>query len=152
MARVKTKAGRSRIMSAIRSKNTRPELLVRRALWKAGYRFRTHARNLPGKPDLVFSRKQTVVFVHGCFWHMHSEPGCPDSKLPVSRREYWIPKLMKNVERDRRNEQELSNVGWNVITIWECETKEEAYFHKLLQALGPRARAEPRSALCNLHM
>ena len=106
-------------MSRIRSKNTKPELMLRSALFKAGFRYRLHSMTLPGKPDLVFPKFKTVIFIHGCFWHLHEN--CRDGRLPKSKLEYWEPKLKKNVERDIIHKQSLLDAGWIVITVWECE-------------------------------
>lgn len=111
---------RSEQMSRIRSRDTKPEMLVRRALHAAGLRYRLHARDLPGRPDLIFRRARLAVFVHGCFWHQH--PGCERARTPISRREYWIPKFEGNVLRDKRNVAALKASGWTVLVIWECET------------------------------
>ncbi|WP_456649645.1 MULTISPECIES: very short patch repair endonuclease [unclassified Bradyrhizobium] len=109
---------RRRNMQAIRSTNTRPELVVRSLLHARGFRYRLHVRSLPGRPDIVLKRYRTAIFVHGCFWHQH---GCPRSSLPKSRKSYWHPKLSNNVERHKRQVNELRALGWRVITIWECE-------------------------------
>lgn len=110
---------RSEIMSRVRSKDSRPEMLVRRLVFALGYRYRLHRRDLPGCPDLVFAQRKKVIFVHGCFWHRHAR--CPLARLPRSRLEFWIPKLEANKVRDRRNRRELRKTGWQVLTIWECE-------------------------------
>ncbi|MCY3546717.1 MAG: very short patch repair endonuclease [Gemmatimonadetes bacterium] len=112
---------RSALMSRIRSKDTRPEMAVRRLVHGMGYRYRLHAKELPGRPDLVFRPRRKVIFVHGCFWHRHA--GCPADRLPGTRREYWREKLNGNVRRDRRNVLALTDMGWKVLVIWECETK-----------------------------
>ena len=112
---------RSAIMARIKGKNTTPELAVRHAAHKLGLRFRLHRRDLPGCPDLVFARYRLVLFVHGCFWHQHAN--CKRSNIPKSRLEYWSPKLARNIERDRKNIEELQRLGWNVGMIWECETE-----------------------------
>ena len=112
------KTTRSAIMSRVRSKNTGPELTVRRALHQEGYRFRIHRSDLPGKPDLVFPRYRVAVFVHGCFWHRH---GCKRSTMPKSNVEYWADKFRRNVERDCRAVQELEGLGWKTAVIWECD-------------------------------
>ena len=114
---------RSEIMSRVRSKDTRPELLVRKLVHALGYRYRLHARDLPGQPDLVFRRTRKVIFVHGCFWHRHK--GCPLARLPKSRLDFWIPKLEGNRQRDQRNRGALLKDGWKVLTVWECETKDD---------------------------
>jgi DNA mismatch endonuclease (patch repair protein) len=107
-------------MQSIGQKDTGPEMLVRHALHKLGYRYRLHAKNLPGRPDMVFPGKRKVVFVHGCFWHGHD---CPKGKLPKSRPEYWIPKIEANKARDERVIDELKKAGWDAIVIWQCQTK-----------------------------
>lgn len=114
-----TPALRSEIMSRVRSKDTGPEMVVRRMLHKAGYRYRLHVANLPGKPDLVFVGLKKVIFIHGCFWHMHES--CAGSRIPKSRVEFWTAKLSANRERDAKNVSELRQLGWDVLTIWECE-------------------------------
>lgn len=110
---------RSRNMRQIRHKDTKPELIVRRIVTKLGYRYRLHVKSLPGKPDLTFRRIKRVIFVHGCFWHQHS--GCREGRVPQSRTEYWFPKLLRNVERDRSHLAALSAAGWQALIIWECE-------------------------------
>ncbi|HEY1753114.1 MAG TPA: very short patch repair endonuclease [Caulobacteraceae bacterium] len=112
---------RSDLMARIRSTDTAPEMCVRRAFHARGYRFRLHRRDLPGRPDLVFPRLRLVVFVHGCFWHQHV--GCRIASDPKTRREYWVPKLARNVARDQANAAKLSEMGWRTATIWECETR-----------------------------
>ena len=112
---------RSAQMALVRSRDTKPEMRVRKALYAAGLRYRLHGRNLPGAPDLEFRSRRIVVFVHGCFWHRH--PGCSAARLPKSRPEFWEPKLAGNVERDKRTQAELEAQGWTVLIIWECETK-----------------------------
>lgn len=114
---------RSRNMSRIRSKNTKPELAVRRLIFSLGYRYRLHAAALPGKPDIVFPRRRAVIFVHGCFWHLHSE--CNEGRSPRTRQEYWGPKLRRNVERDRETVANLLQQQWKVLEIWECQIKNE---------------------------
>ena len=123
MADVFSKRMRSEVMSRIRSKNTRPERLVRSALHRRGFRFRVHVRALPGKPDIVLQRYSTVVQVRGCFWHRHD---CRDGKMPKTSRNYWKPKLEQNVVRDQRNDRRLRSAGWHVITVWECRLSSRA--------------------------
>ena len=106
-------------MARVRSKNSRPELAVRKLVFGLGYRYRLHARELPGCPDLVFRPRRKVIFVHGCFWHRH--PNCVLARMPKSRLEFWGPKLEGNRERDDRNKKALAREGWKVLTIWECE-------------------------------
>ena len=111
---------RSRVMSAIRGRDTKPELVVRRFLHARGFRYRLHVRGLPGRPDIVLPRHRTVVFIHGCFWHRHRN--CRFAVLPKSNRQFWLAKLSGNVRRDARNSLELRRAGWRVLTIWECST------------------------------
>ncbi len=117
-----TSEGRSRLMSRVRDRNTRPELHVRRALWTDGFRYRLRVRDLPGTPDLVLSKYRLAVFVHGCFWHQH---GCKKSKRPASNREFWNSKFDANISRDARNRTRLEDRGWTVTTIWECKLKSD---------------------------
>ena len=125
---------RSALMARIGSKNTAPEIIVRRVLFAMGYRFRLHRSDLPGKPDIVFAGRRKAIFVHGCFWHAH---GCRIGRPPKSRQEFWLAKLRRNAERDRENEQALWRQGWNVLTIWQCETKELSVLrNKLKSFLG----------------
>ena len=112
---------RSRNMAAIKSKNTKPEMVVRRSLHSMGYRFRLHKRDLPGKPDIVLPKYKIALFVHGCFWHRHE--GCKFSTIPKTRTEFWIKKFRGNVERDKLNQAKLISMGWTPLVIWECETK-----------------------------
>lgn len=127
---------RSRIMRAVRSRDTSPELAVRRYLHAAGLRYRLHDRRLPGAPDLVFPSRRLVVFVHGCFWHQH--PGCPAAARPRSRLEYWARKLDANVARDRRHYEELKAAGWDVEVIWECETRDPDALRRLVERIRKR--------------
>lgn len=112
---------RSYVMSRVKSKDTKPELALRKELFSRGLRYRLHVNNLPGKPDLVFKKYRAVVFVHGCFWHLHN--ACRDGRIPKSKLDYWKPKLERNQERDVINEKTLALSGWSVIIVWECEIK-----------------------------
>ncbi|OBY28314.1 very short patch repair endonuclease [Leisingera sp. JC1] len=123
MADKLTPERRSANMAKIRAKNTKPEMLVRRMVHGMGYRYRLYRKDLPGKPDLVFGPRRKVIFVHGCFWHLHD---CRDGRIPASRRDYWEPKLRRNAERDAEQQAALQAAGWQVLTIWECETKDIA--------------------------
>lgn len=116
-------AARSRNMSRIRSKGMKPEMAVRRIAHRLGYRFRLHRKDLPGTPDLVFPSRRKIVFVHGCFWHQHPDPSCKAAHTPRSNEAYWIPKLTRNAARDHHAREELERMGWQVLEIWECETK-----------------------------
>jgi len=113
-------------MAKVRGKNTKPEMVVRSLIHKLGYRFRLHAKELPGRPDIVFRPKKKVIFVHGCFWHRHPDPQCKLARLPKSRLQFWIPKLEANRARDQASENSLRELGWEVLTIWECELKDMA--------------------------
>ena len=112
---------RSRIMGKIRSKDTAPELVVRRYLHAKGFRYRLHSHKLPGRPDLVLPKYHSVVQVYGCFWHQHPNPSCSDSRVPKSNRNYWEPKLARTRERDESNRKQLQEMGWTVYTVWACE-------------------------------
>lgn len=112
---------RSALMSRIQAKDTRPELIVRRLLWRRGYRFRLHGRKLPGKPDIVLPKWKAAVLVHGCFWHRHE--GCPYFRLPKTRAEFWDDKLGRNRERDAATIAALVGMGWRVAVVWECSIR-----------------------------
>lgn len=114
-----SKTKRSEVMKKIKGKNTKPEKTLRSALFRKGFRFRIHRNDLPGKPDIVFPKYKTVVFVNGCFWHYHED--CREGRIPSTNTEFWKNKLSKNIERDKRNIASLKESGWNVIVIWECE-------------------------------
>ena len=112
---------RSRNMSAIKSKNTKPEIAVRKLLHSMGYRFRLHRKDLPGSPDIVLPKYKTVIFVHGCFWHRHEN--CKYATTPKTRKEFWEKKFRENINRDNLNQANLSLKGWKIIIIWECQLK-----------------------------
>ena len=120
-------------MRSIRSRDTKPELSLRRTLHAKGYRFLTHLTELPGTPDVVFSRRKIALFVHGCFWHGH---GCQNSKIPTANRRYWIDKIAKNRARDSRVRKQLEMADWSVLEVWECEIKRSA-IERVFVALGP---------------
>lgn len=117
-----SREARSERMARVRSKDTKPEMVVRRIVYSLGHRYRLHGRTLPGRPDLVFARRRKVIFVHGCFWHRHGD-ACALTRWPKSRLEFWKPKLEGNQERDHRNERALEQMGWKFLVIWECETQ-----------------------------
>lgn len=119
-----TPSQRSERMSRVRSTDTQPEMVVRRLTHKMGYRYRLHRKDLPGKPDLVFPVRHKVIFVHGCFWHRHDDPHCPLARLPKSRLDFWVPKLESNRRRDILALERLQALGWDVITIWECQIRD----------------------------
>ena len=115
----------------------KPELEVRRLVHSLGYRYRLHRKDLPGKPDLVFGPTRKIIFVHGCFWHGHADRICPDGHTPRSNQDYWVPKLMRNKERDAENIRALTAAGWRVLIVWECETKDKKQLtRKLRKFLG----------------
>jgi DNA mismatch endonuclease (patch repair protein) len=116
---------RSANMQKIKSKGMKPELAIRSLVHGMGYRFRLHRSDLPGKPDLTFPAKRKVIFVHGCFWHQHPDPACKRAHTPRSNNHYWGAKLARNVTRDAEANRLLSASGWNVLTVWECELKDQ---------------------------
>ena len=116
---------RSRNMSAIKSKNTKPEIAVRKVLHSMGYRFRLHRKDLPGSPDIVLPKYKTVIFVHGCFWHRHEN--CKYASTPKTRQEFWNKKFNENINRDKINQENLSSKGWKIIIVWECEIKDKDF-------------------------
>lgn len=135
-----TKEERSERMSRIRSRDTGPELVVRRIVHGMGYRYRLHRSDMPGKPDLVFGPRRKVIFVHGCFWHRHED--CRLARLPKSRLEFWQPKLEANRIRDERNRYELTRKDWGVLVIWECEIKEESRLRQRIREFLGRPGVE----------
>jgi len=124
MVDVVDKETRSRMMSGIRGKDTKPELVARRYLHGRGLRFRLHVASLPGKPDMVFPKYRAVVFVHGCFWHRHRD--CKFATTPATHNEFWVKKLQDNVDRDQYQVNSLQELGWRVLVVWECELREGA--------------------------
>ena len=135
-------AERSTRMALVRSKNTKPELVVRRLAHGLGYRYRLHVRELPGAPDMVFPSRAKVLFVHGRFWHRHA--GCPMARLPKSQLDFWLPKLQGKAQRDLRNIRKLRRLGWGVMVVWECQLRDPKRLAGRLRAfLG--AAASPRS-------
>lgn len=130
MVDVLTKKQRQYCMSRIQGKDTKPEMVVRRLVFALGYRYRLHDKKLPGKPDLVFAGRKKVIFVHGCFWHRHN---CRYGKvIPQTRKEFWKDKLDKNKERDKKNKRKLKQMGWDVLVVWECETRNQRESEKLV--------------------
>lgn len=121
---------RSWNMSRIRSRNTKPEMIVRSLVHRSGYRFRLHRKDLPGTPDIVLPRYRTVIFVHGCFWHRHT--GCSRCSTPSTNQQYWLPKFQRNVAKDKVSQRQLRRMGWRVVVVWECEVKN---IHKLRRKL-----------------
>jgi DNA mismatch endonuclease, patch repair protein len=119
---------RSEVMSKIKGKNTKPEIILRSALFKRGYRFRIHKKDLPGKPDIALPKYRTVIFVHGCFWHYHKD--CREGRIPSSNSNFWKEKLERNISKDKRHIESLESAGWKVIVVWECEI--ERHFEEML--------------------
>ena len=143
-ARVRRRRERSANMARIASADTAPELAVRKLLYRLGYRFRLHRRSLPGTPDICFSGRKKVVFVHGCFWHRHE--GCKRTTTPRTRTSFWKEKFQKNLVRDRANLQDLNQLGWSVMVVWECETADlEDLALRLAGFLGPHRVGRSRS-------
>ncbi len=133
---VETKEHRSWTMSQVKGKDTSIEMAVRRLVRDLGFGYRLYAKDLPGKPDLVFRGRRKVIFVHGCFWHRHPDPACKLARLPKSNVEFWEIKLTKNSERDKRNEVALGSKGWKALNVWECQIKDtEALSRTLAQFL-----------------
>ena len=130
----KSSSARSRNMSRIHSRDTKPEIIVRKILFSLGYRFRLHRRDLPGVPDIVMPGRKIVIFVHGCFWHSHA--GCRRAVTPKSRDSYWVPKLLRNAERDIKVRNELLAMGWRVLWIWECSLSTKAGRERLPDLLN----------------
>lgn len=125
-------------MRSIHSRNTGPELAIRKLIYGLGYRYRLKGIRLPGKPDVIFTKKEKVIFVHGCFWHQHDDPSCPKAHLPKSKQEYWLPKLVRTIERDEENKAKLEQLGWSTLTLWECEIKDMiTTADKVKKFLGP---------------
>lgn len=123
---------RSAMMAAIPSKDTGPEMIVRKLVHSLGYRYRLHSAKLPGKPDLVFPGRHKAIFVHGCFWHRHK--GCPKTSIPMTRIEFWREKFQANVARDRRVKHMLEEDGWNVLVLWQCELGDVKHLKKRLKS------------------
>jgi DNA mismatch endonuclease (patch repair protein) len=134
---------RSEVMSRVKGRDTKPEMRLRRALHAAGLRYRLQAKEVPGRPDIVFRPAKLAIFVHGCFWHRH--PGCEHARTPKSRIDFWEQKLGGNVERDARQVAELQAAGWTVMTLWECETRDDAAIAAFVDAVVRRVAAAKKS-------
>ena len=128
-----TAQARSANMRAIHSKNTKPELVVRKLVHRMGFRYRLHRYDLPGRPDLVFRGRRKVIFVHGCFWHQHKAQNCKIVRQPKSNDGYWLPKLERNEIRDKAHRKALKEAGWEVLVIWECQVRAADQLHRRLQ-------------------
>ena len=137
MVDIVTPERRSQIMANIRSKDMKPEMVVRKTVHRLGYRYRLHRRDLPGTPDLTFPCRKKVIFVHGCFWHWHDAPDCKIARLPKSNPDYWRPKLERTRSRGNKHIENLKSLGWEVLVIWECQLKDkEALIRRLQEFLG----------------
>lgn len=137
MADIFSKNKRSKIMSKISSKNTKPEIVLRKALFEKGYRYRINYKKLPGSPDIVLPKYKTVIFVHGCFWHAHSN--CKEAHLPKTNIEFWRNKINSNIKRDKKTTQLLISLGWNIIIVWECEIKKknmDSLINKIINSIS----------------
>ncbi|MGJ7033718.1 very short patch repair endonuclease [Niabella hirudinis] len=132
MADTFSKTERTKTMSAVKSADTKPEILVRRYLFAQGLRFRKNVSNLPGKPDVVLPKFKTIIFIHGCFWHGHAICG---KTIPESNKQYWTGKISRNIQRDKDNKATLKKMGWRVITIWECQLKNKEVLKQSLSSL-----------------
>jgi len=124
---------RSYNMSRIRSKETKPEVLVRKYLYTKGFRYRKNDNRYPGKPDIILPKYKTAIFINGCFWHMHE--GCSDFVMPETNKAYWEPKLRRNHQKDTENKADLEMLGWKVIVVWECELKKDMFERRMIQLL-----------------
>jgi DNA mismatch endonuclease (patch repair protein) len=129
---------RSARMAQVRSRDTKPELRVRRFLHASGLRYRLHQRVANARPDLVFTARRTVVFVHGCIWHRHPDPTCPLTRTPKSRIDFWTAKFAENMARDTRQQDALAAAGWRVLIIWECQTNDVTRLEALVRAIRTR--------------
>jgi DNA mismatch endonuclease, patch repair protein len=144
MADTRTPEQRRRIMQSVKTRDTGPELAVRRIVYRLGYRYRLNSKKLPGRPDIVLPSRKLAVFIHGCFWHWH---GCAKGQAPKSRLEYWAPKLQANRERDAAQVRALEGLGWRVLTVWQCETRDpEALMGRLKRFLRGASRAASAGA------
>lgn len=120
-------------MQAIKSQNTKPEIIVRKLIYALGYRYRLHKKGMPGKPDIIFNGRRKIIFVHGCFWHQHDSANCKIARIPKSNQEFWIPKLEKTKLRDLNQIEILISQGWKVLLIWECEVKNTEMLTKKIE-------------------
>ena len=132
-------------MSRIRSKDTKPELLVRKFLFSQGFRYRLHNKKVPGNPDIVFAKHKLAIFIHGCFWHGHKN--CSNASTPKSNTGYWVPKIERNMKRDEVSAAEIKKLGWNMITVWECELSPKVIHETLDNLLNKLNRIKKSTAL-----
>ena len=129
---------RSKNMAAIKSKNTKPEIIVRSHLYSLGFRYRIHNKSLPGKPDISNKKKKIAIFINGCFWHSHKD--CKYAVIPKTRTEWWKKKLNKNKKRDKRNLKKLKSMKWNILVLWECEIKNKKFEKKILEFISSHSK------------
>lgn len=136
-----SKQKRSEVMSRIKGKDTKPELILRSQLFRLGFRFRLHQKNLPGKPDIVLPKYHTVIFVHGCFWHNHKN--CKEGRIPSTNSTFWKEKLQHNISKDNKNIKELKKCNWKVIVVWECEIEKhlEKTVKKIIKKIGSTSKS-----------
>lgn len=142
MVDILTSEERSKRMRLIRARDTQPELAVRRLIHGLGYRYRIHVKALPGTPDIVFPARRKVIFVHGCFWHMHAD--CRDGRVPASRVEYWRPKLFRTRDRDEQHKTDLAVLGWEALVVWECELRDMSKVAEKITEFLETVRADQR--------
>ena len=133
MADTLTPSARSERMGRVRGQDTKPEMVVRRLIHGMGYRYRLHAKDLPGRPDIVFRKRKKAIFIHGCFWHRHPDPACKLARLPKTRLDFWLPKLEGNRQRDIANVERLEAMGWQVLLVWECELRDREQLRNALR-------------------
>ena len=133
MADIYTKSKRTEIMASISGRETKPEISVRSFLFRQGFRFRKNVKSLPGKPDIVLTKLQSIIFVHGCFWHGHKN--CKKATLPTSNVRFWREKIQSNVNRDKKTKTALKQLGWRIITVWECQLKSKIKFERTMEKL-----------------
>ncbi|MGE4306454.1 MAG: very short patch repair endonuclease [Novosphingobium sp.] len=133
MADTLTPSARSHRMGRVPGRDTKPEMVVRHLIHGMGYRYRLQARDLPGRPDIVFRKRKKAIFVHGCFWHRHPDPACKLARLPKTRLDFWLPKLEGNRRRDIANVERLETMGWEVLLVWECELRDREQLRNMLR-------------------
>jgi DNA mismatch endonuclease (patch repair protein) len=137
-----SKSERSERMSRVRSRDTKPEMIVRRLVHRLGFRYRLHDKRLPGAPDLVFKSRHKAIFIHGCFWHRHSDAACKLARMPKSKLDFWMAKLEGNRARDLRNQSDLDAMGWRYLVVWECELRHREQLENKLLAFLTKGESE----------
>lgn len=138
MADIFSKAKRSEVMSKVTAKDTRPEVKIRKHLFSEGFRYRKNDKRFPGKPDIVLPKYKTVIFVHGCFWHHHAN--CRAAALPQTNYEFWKDKMLTNVKRDKKNQNDLKKLGWKIIIVWQCQIKNRKLFENTMKKVIKKIR------------